>query len=134
MLEGTENQISFFEDKSSLENGVDFIGLIGKQGRLESALFKNDINLTKEKKEMYMMGLRLQNSMQSDYDSDFGSVSYTVIERENSKFVSISTISHTVLAIMKKSINHIKVIKKIKRALGNLENEKPKEKLLSEKK
>ena len=134
MLEGTKNQISFFKDKSSLENGVDFIGLIGKQGRLESALFKNDINLTKEKKEMYMMGLRLQNSMQSDYDSDFGSVSYTVIERENSKFVSISTISHTVLAIMKKSINHIKVIKKIKIALGNLENEKPKEKLLSEKK
>ena len=63
MLEGTKNQISFFANKSSLENGVDFIGLISKQGRLESALFKNDITLTKEKKEMYMMGLRLQSSM-----------------------------------------------------------------------
>ena len=33
---------------------------------------------------------------------------------------------------MKKSMNHVKVIKKIKIALRNLENEIPKEKLLTE--
>ena len=89
----TKNEIGFFGDKSLLENGVDFIGLINKQGKMENALFKNDITLTKEKKEMFLMGLRLQFSMQSDYDSDFGPVSYTLTERGNSKFVSISPIS-----------------------------------------
>ena len=122
MSEVTKNKINFFGDKSSLKNGIEFIGLINKHGKVENSLFKNDITLTKEKKEMFLMGLRLQFSMQSDYDSDFGPVSYTLTERGNSKFVSISTISHTVLAIMKKSLNHIKMVEKIKIALRDLEN------------
>src|SRR2546428_267724 len=45
----------FFCDKSILEHGIEFIGLINKQGRMEGAIFNNDINLTGERKEMYMM-------------------------------------------------------------------------------
>ena len=55
----TKNEIDFFHDKSMLVKGVEFIGLINKQGRMESTLYKNEINLTKEKKEMFLMGLRL---------------------------------------------------------------------------
>ena len=114
-----KNEVGFFDEKSILEEGIDFIGLINKQGKLESALFKNDINLTAEQKEMYMMGLRLQSSMQSDYDSQFGPVRYTITEREKSKFVSISSFPYIILAIMKKSKDHIAMIKKIKTAMKN---------------
>ncbi len=122
MLEvSAKNQVGFFYDESILEQGVEFIGLINKQGRIESTLFKNEINLTKEKKEMFLMGLRLQSAMQSDYDDDFGPVSYTITERENSKFVSIPSFSHIILAIMKKNKGHIAVINKIKTAIRAFE-------------
>ncbi len=123
MLEVTEkNEMGLFYDKSILEDGVEFIGLINKQGNMENTLFKNEINLTKERKEMFSMELRLQSSMQSDFDSEFGPVSYTVTEREKSKFVSILTFPYIVLAIMKKNIDHIAVINKIKTAIRNFEN------------
>jgi len=123
MLEVTKkNEDGLFYDKSILEDGVEFIGLINKQGRMENTLFKNEINLTKERKEMFSMELMLQSSMQSDFDSEFGSVSYTVTEREKSKFVSILTFPYIILAIMKKNIDHIAVINKIKTKIRNFEN------------
>ena len=125
MLEVTEQiRAGFFSDKLVLEQGIEFIGLINKQGKLESALFNNDINMTREKKEMYMMGIRLQSSMQSDYDYEFGPVSYTITEREKSKFVSIINFPYIILAIMKKSKDHIAVIAKIKTAIRNSHNVK----------
>lgn len=122
MLEvNTKNNFGLFYDKSILEDGVELIGLINKQGKIENMLFKNDINLTKEKKEMFSMGLRLQSSMQSDFDSDFGSVSYTMTEREKLKFVSILAFPYIVLVIMKKNIAHIGVIKKINKKIQKFE-------------
>ena len=117
-----KNESDLFYDKSILEDGVEFIGLINKQGKMENILFKNEINLTKERKEMFSMELRLQSSMQSDFDSEFGTVSYTIIEREKSKFVSILALPYIVLAIMKKNIDHIAVINKIKTKIQNFEN------------
>jgi len=123
MLESIiKNEIDFFHDKSILEDGVEFIGLINNQGRIESSLFRNEINLTEEKKEMFSMGLRLQSSMQRDYDAEFGPVGYTITERENSVFVSIPIVSHTILAIMKKNIDPAVVINKIKIAIRDFEN------------
>ena len=112
----------FFCDKSILEHGIEFIGLINKQGRMEGAVFNNDINLTGERKDMYMMELRLQSSMQSDFDPELGSVSYNVTERGKSKFVSLVNYPYIVLAIMKKSKDHIAVISKIKTAIRNFQN------------
>jgi hypothetical protein len=117
-----KNEFGLFYDKSILEEGVEFIGLINKQGRMENSLFKNEIKLTKEREEMFSMELRLQSSMQSDFDSEFGSVSYTVTERKKLKFVSILTFPYIVLAIMKKNIDHIAVINKIKKKIRNFEN------------
>ena len=118
----TKNEIDFFHDKSMLENGVEFIGLINKEGRMESSLCRNEINLTEEKKEMFLMQFRLQSSMQRDYDDEFGPVSHTITERENLKFVSIPLVFHTVFAIMKKNIDPAVVIDKIKIAIRNFEN------------
>ena len=90
----------FFCDKSILKHGIEFIGLINKQGRIEVAMFNNDINLTRERKEMYMMELKLQSSMQGDFDPELGPVSYNVTERGKSKFVSIVNFPYIVLAII----------------------------------
>lgn len=120
MLEVTEKiEPGFFCDQSILEDGIEFIGLVNKQGRMENVMFHNDIPLTVERKEMYMMGLRLQTSMQSDFDSELGPVSYNVTEREESKFVSIVHFPYIILAIMEKSKDHIAVINKIKAAIRN---------------
>ena len=123
MLEvSTKNESDLFYDKSILENGVEFIGLINKQGKMENILFKNDINLTKERKEMFSMELRLQSSMQSDFDSEFGPVNYTIEERKKLKFISIPVFSHIILAIMDKNIDHTAVINKIKVGIKNFVN------------
>ena len=123
MLEVSKKiETGFFCDKSILEHGIEFIGLINKQGRMEDAIFNNDMNLTLERKEMYMMELRLQSSMQSDFDPELGPVSYNVTERGKSKFVSIVNFPYIVLAIMKKSKNHIAAIGKIKTAIRNSRN------------
>jgi hypothetical protein len=123
MLEdSTKSETGLFYDKSILEDGVEFIGLINKQGKMENTLFKSEINLTRERKEMFSMELRLQSSMQSDFDSEFGPVSYTVTEREKSKFVSILAFPYVVLAIMKKNIDHIVVINKIKTKIRHFQN------------
>ncbi|MHB8602482.1 MAG: hypothetical protein ACYC6W_06370 [Nitrosotalea sp.] len=122
MLEvNTKNNFNLFYDKSILAEGVEFIGWINKQGKMENTLFNSNINLTTEKKEMFSMGLRLQSSMQSDFDSDFGSVSYTLTERKQSKFVSILSSPYIILVIMKKNIDHIGVIKKIKKKIQKFE-------------
>ena len=117
-----KNEDGLFYNKSILEDGVEFIGLINKQGKMENTIFKNEINLTEERKKMFSMELMLQSSMQSDFDSEFGPVSYTVTEREKSKFVSILTFPYLILAIMKKNKDHIAVINKIKIAIRNFDN------------
>ena len=123
MLEVTaKNETGFFYDKLILEDGVEFIGIINKNGRIEHALGKEDLDLTTQKKEMYLMGLALQSSMQSDYDNEFGPASYTMTERKNSKFVSIPSFPNIILVIMKKSIDHTVVINKIKIAIKNFVN------------
>ena len=123
MLESIiKNEIDFFHDKSILGEGVEFIGLINKEGRMESSMCKNEINLTEDRKEMFLMQFRLQSSMQRDYDDEFGPVSHTITERENSIFVSIPIVSHTVLAIMKKHMNPTVAINKIKLEIRNFEN------------
>jgi len=122
MLEVTKkNEDGLFYNKSILEDGVEFVGLINKQGKMENTIFKNEINLTEERKEMFSMELMLQSSMQSDFDSEFGPVSYTITEREKSKFVSILTFPYLILAIMKKNKDHIAVINKIKTAIRNFD-------------
>jgi hypothetical protein len=111
-----------FYDKSILNDGVEFIGLINKHGKMEDVLSKNEINLSQERIAMFSMELRLQSSMQSDFDPEFGPVSYTLTEREELKFVSILVFPYIILAIMKKGIDHTSMIDKIKNNIANFKN------------
>ncbi len=117
-----KNESGHFYDKSILNEGVEFIGLINKHGKMEDILSKNEINLSQERIAMFSMELRLQSSMLSDFDSEFGPVSYTLTEREELKFLSILVLPYTILAVMKKDVDHIPVINKIKTRIQNFEN------------
>jgi hypothetical protein len=116
-----ENNFGLLYDKSLLEDGVEFIASINKHGKFENILCENEINLTMGRKEMFSMGIRLQSSMQSDFDSEFGAVDYNLSVREKSKFVSILYFPYIVLVIMKKNIDHISVIDKIKKKIEKFE-------------
>jgi len=116
-----KNEVSHFYDKSIL-NDVEFIGLINKHGKMEDVLSKNEINLSQERIAMFSMELRLQSSMLSDFDPEFGPVSYTLTEREELKFVSMQVFPYIILAIMKKDADHGSMIDKIKNNISNFKN------------
>jgi len=100
---------------------AEFVCVINKQGRIEHSVYKNDIDMSKDKKEMFSMGLQLQNSMQSDFDDEFGRVNYTITERENSRFISVPTIAGILLVKLNKTIDPFVFVKKICRLLNRAE-------------
>jgi len=102
----------FTQMNSLLEEGVEYVGIINKNGRIEEAIYKNEMNMTKEKKEMFSMTHQLHNSMQSDFDEEFGSVNYTITERENSRFVSIPISKGILLVKLNKSMDPFLFINK----------------------
>jgi len=89
---------------------------------MEDVLYKNAINLSQERIAMFAMELRLQSSMLSDFDPEFGPVSYTITEREELKFVSMQVFPYIILAIMKKDVNHLTMIDKIKNNIQNFKS------------
>ena len=99
---------------SLLEVGSEYIGIINKKGRLEEVFYKqNDMNMTEEKKEMFFMTLQLHDSLQSDFDNELGQVNYITIERQNSRFVSITTSEGIILVKLNKSADPFFIINKI---------------------
>jgi hypothetical protein len=61
---------------------------------------------------MFSMELRLQSTMQTDFDSEFGPVNYTLTELDELKFLSMPVFPYIILAIMKKDVDHTPVINK----------------------
>ena len=96
---------------------IEFVCIINRQGRIEQSIFKGAIDIPEDKKEMFAMGLQLQNSMQSDFNYEFGTVSYTITERENARFVSIPIQLGVLLAKINKSIDPFVFINKIAKML-----------------
>jgi hypothetical protein len=118
----TRSEIDFLHDKSVLGHGVDFVGIINKQGRMVDYVCKNEINLSNEKKEMFFMGISLQMSMQKDYDGELGHLRYVVSERDNSKVISIPILTGAIVIIMKKSAHHFAFIKKVLNKIRNVKS------------
>ena len=116
----------FLEGKLFLED-AEFVCVINKQGRIERSTYKNDIAISKDKKEMFTMGLQLQNSMQSDFDDEFGPVNYTITERENSRFISVPTSVGILLVQLNKTIDPFAYVNKISGLLNSV-NDQPQSK------
>jgi hypothetical protein len=111
----------FLQGKFLPPENVEFVCIINKQGRIEQSIYKNGINISKEKNEMFSMSIQLQNSMQSDFDDEFGTVHYTITERENARFVSIPTHAGILLAKLDKSIDPFVFVNKI---MGTIDSHK----------
>lgn len=82
-------------DESMLGDGIDFVGLVTKNGHIIDCNSGKNLNLSKEQKEMFFMHCSLQQRMNQDYDDDFGQVKYSVTERENSRIITIPQESDT---------------------------------------
>jgi len=104
-------------ESSLLGHGVEFAGVINKQGRLIDYACKNEINLSKEQSEMLFMAASLNLSMQNDFDENLGRVQYTVTERENSRIVSIPAPFGSIMLVMNKKIRPSLFVKKILMAI-----------------
>jgi hypothetical protein len=100
---------------------IQLVAVINKNGRAIEEMTRDNSNIlmTDKKNEMYFMQCALQISMARDFDEEFGPVSCTITERENSNFVSIPFFSHIILAKMKKGIDHTALINKIKKVIRN---------------
>lgn len=97
---------------SLLKYGLEYVGVINSQGRIiEHA--SNNLEMSPEKLEMLCMGMRLQHSMQSDFDEDLGAVNYIVTERRNLKFLSLPISRNVLFAIAQKGTDHSRLIRKI---------------------
>src|SRR5438105_3987084 len=105
----------FLQDKLL---GTEFVCIINKQGRIEESIYKNGINISEEKKKMFAMMIQLQNSLQSDFDDEFGPVQYTITERENARFVSVPTHVGILLAKLNKSADPVAFVNKITEMLN----------------
>lgn len=99
--------------ESSLDEGVEFIGLINKYGRITEEHYKNQILLPVKKSEMLFMEILLSASLQRDFDEDFGAVKFMITERKNLKFVSIPCGSGMILIIMQKNCDPYPIINRI---------------------
>lgn len=93
--------------------GVDFVGLISGNGKIENYTPDTEILPSKQKKEMFCMGIALRHKMQNDFDDDFEPVKYNVTERGNFKFVTIPILSKILFVRMKRDFDHLELINKI---------------------
>jgi len=102
---------------------IQSVAIINKNGRAieEKSRVISDLLMPDKKNEMYFMQCALQVSMARDFDDEFGPLSFTITERENSKFVSIPSFSNIILAKMKKGMDHTALINKIKKIIRNFE-------------
>lgn len=106
--------------RSLIDLGVDQIIIINENGRAEEMLSRNKTSLSNKKHEIFCMGFKLHHSLLQDFDEEYGKVNYFVVERENVKLLSVPLYSHKLIAIMKKGVDHMRVIKKIQQ-IKNLE-------------
>lgn len=118
----------YFDANYILGLGVEFVGFIDKQGHVIDYACKNEINLSKEQKEMFFMMNALNTSMQGDYDEDLGAVKYTVTERGNSKIICVPISKGTIILMTNRTIDHRQIVK---RTLEDIDTVKSPDDILS---
>lgn len=104
----------FAKIRSLLENKIQCLSLINSQGNIEN-IFGNEIISNPQRKEMLGMSIRLQNSLQKDFDDEFGLIDYIIIERENLRFFLLPYSSYVIFAITSKHVKPVRIINKIKK-------------------
>lgn len=67
--------------------GIKLFVIINKGGRIIDSFGNKDLSISKEKKDMLLMQMALQSSMQGDYNEEYGMVSSCIVQRNKLKFV-----------------------------------------------
>ena len=111
--------VKYFDADYVLGLGVEFAGFVDKRGRVIDYACKNEINLSKEQKEMFFMINTLNISMQGEYDDVLGAVKYAVVEREKSKIICIPIPTGIIMLMTDRVANHHQIVKRI---LENIDN------------
>lgn len=66
---------------------IKMFGIIDKNGRVVDLWGRNDLHISKEKREILFMQIALQSSMHGDFDEELGTVSFCTVKRKKLKFV-----------------------------------------------
>src|SRR5574338_767725 len=86
-----------------VKDGVSYVGLINKNGRLDEMVCKEDLPLSKDKKEMFYMSIKFLGSMQSDFDAELQPVHYNITQRGDLKIVTIPIGDKIAFSLMDKA-------------------------------
>jgi roadblock/LC7 domain-containing protein len=108
-------------DEYLLVHGVEFVGLVTRNGRLVDYRAKNGLKFSEGQKEMFFMSVSLYQTMQHDYDDSFGAVRYTITERENFRIVTIPNGQDTLVIVIKGSFSS--TVKKVLDAINHVKNQ-----------
>jgi hypothetical protein len=103
----------FSNTQSILKLGVRFTALINNKGRIHEFVSKDGFALSKEKLDMFLMGLSLQKNLQQDYDNELGSVKYSLIHREKTKVLFIPVFLGTIVMVTDANVDPKKIMQKI---------------------
>ena len=107
------------ERASIIKPGLEWIGLINKNGRLVDSVSTNSFEIPpKDKQEMWLMSIALIHSMQKDYDEEYGPLNYFMTQRRDLKFIAIPTADcNTFLAVTKSNVEHEDIVRCIEQIL-----------------
>ncbi|MFB5597907.1 MAG: DUF6659 family protein [Nitrosopumilaceae archaeon] len=117
MSQLTTKQIIPFEaacKKMALEEGVRFVGIINRQGRLIAGGFKEGVlpYESDEKRQMVYMEVMLDLSMRKEFDDTLGAVRSIVSRRDQVTMISIPLGKHLLLISTEPQINENVIITK----------------------
>ena len=110
-----------FDNEPILERGIEFVGVIGKNGRLVDCK-KDQINLSDEQNDLFCMTCQLSQMMNQDFDDDFGKVQYTITERENYRIVAVPQYPNTLIFVMDKHGKFFTRVKKLMKSINHFKN------------
>jgi hypothetical protein len=101
----------FCENIISSSKEIQSVALVNKKGRLVEWLSRSPdtIHLPPNKKEMFHMSLRLKESMNKEYDDEFGSVNFSYVNREKVAIFSFGVGEDMVIVTLPNSVNPLEV-------------------------
>ncbi len=114
------SSLSIVENAEELEKhfsipGVGLFGIVNKHGKMIECWGKKDLELSKNKKDMFLMQIALCNSMQCDFNEEFGAVDFCVTQREKTKFIFFPLSKENIaLATIDKKTNYKAIVDRIK--------------------
>jgi hypothetical protein len=87
---------------------------------------KNALKLSKDKEDIFLMQMALQNSMQRDFNDEFGTVKFHITQREKIKLICFPlTEDKIVLVVADKKTNTETIIDRTRKLLGPVYFSKP---------